>query len=93
MKFVAPLMPTLVETPRAGDDWIHEAKFDAYRWQLIIDENGTRIYTRNGRDWTSKYRELVEAAQTSALPTWQSWDLILVAGDRLVCGRDEVRVS
>ena len=64
LKFVAPLMPTLVEKPPEGDGWIHEVKFDGYRSQLIIDEDGTRIYKRNGHDWTSKYRDLVKEAET-----------------------------
>ena len=37
LKFIAPLMPTLVEQPPEGDGWIHEVKFDGYRSQLIID--------------------------------------------------------
>lgn len=37
LKFVAPLMPTLVEKLPEGDGWIHEVKFDGYRSQLIID--------------------------------------------------------
>jgi ATP-dependent DNA ligase len=35
------LLPTLVEKPPEGDDWIHEVKFDGYRSQIIIDEEGT----------------------------------------------------
>ncbi|TGQ66048.1 ATP-dependent DNA ligase [Mesorhizobium sp. M00.F.Ca.ET.186.01.1.1] len=67
LKFVAPLMPTLVDQPPEGENWLHEVKFDGYRSQLIIDEDGTRIYTRNGLDWTSKYRDLVaEAAHLGA---------------------------
>jgi len=62
LKFIPPLMPTLVEHPPEGDGWIHEVKFDGYRSQLTIDEAGTRIYTRNGHDWTGKYRDLVEEA-------------------------------
>ncbi|AZO41359.1 ATP-dependent DNA ligase [Mesorhizobium sp. M7D.F.Ca.US.005.01.1.1] len=62
LKFIEPLMPTLVEKPPEGDDWIHEVKFDGYRSQLIIDEDGTRIFTRRGLDWTSKYRDLVKEA-------------------------------
>ncbi|MES0000004.1 hypothetical protein NKJ90_14425 [Mesorhizobium sp. M0051] len=57
LKFVALLMPTLVEKPPEGDSWIHEVKFDGYRSQLIIDKDGTRIYTRNGHDWAAKYRD------------------------------------
>ena len=63
LKFVEPLLPTLVEKPPEGDDWIHEVKFDGYRSQIIIDEDGTRIFTRRGRDWTSKYRDLAGAAE------------------------------
>ncbi|RNJ42429.1 ATP-dependent DNA ligase [Mesorhizobium erdmanii] len=62
LKFVAPLMPTLVEKPPEGDNWIHEVKFDGYRSQMIVDEDGTRIYTRNGHDWTAKYSDLVKEA-------------------------------
>lgn len=61
LKFVAPLMPTLVDRPPEGEGWIHEVKFDGYRSQLIIDDDGTRIYARRGLDWTSKYRDLAAA--------------------------------
>jgi bifunctional non-homologous end joining protein LigD len=57
-------MPTLVEQPPEGDDWQHEVKFDGYRSQLIIDEDGIRIYTRNGHDWTAKYRDLVKEEES-----------------------------
>ena len=36
-------MPTLVEKPPEGDAWIHEVKFDGYRSQIVIDEEGTHI--------------------------------------------------
>lgn len=38
LKFIEPLMPTLVEKPPEGDAWIHEVKFDGYRSQIIIDD-------------------------------------------------------
>jgi DNA ligase D-like protein (predicted ligase) len=63
LKFVEPLMPTLVEKPPEGDGWIHEVKFDGYRSQMIIDDEGVRIFTRRGLDWTSKYRDLAKAAE------------------------------
>ncbi|RWP16746.1 MAG: ATP-dependent DNA ligase, partial [Mesorhizobium sp.] len=43
--------------------WSHEVKFDGYRSQIIIDADGVRIFTRRGLDWTSKYRDLAEAAK------------------------------
>ncbi|WP_027155041.1 ATP-dependent DNA ligase [Mesorhizobium sp. WSM2561] len=57
-------MPTLVAKPPQGDDWMHEAKFDGYRTQIIIDAGSARIFTRRGLDWTSKYRDLTAAART-----------------------------
>ncbi|WFP74477.1 ATP-dependent DNA ligase [Mesorhizobium sp. WSM4906] len=61
LKFIRPLEPTLVEKPPEGDGWIHEVKFDGYRSQIIIDD-GVRIFTRRGLDWTTKYRDLAKAA-------------------------------
>ncbi|MEI9410280.1 ATP-dependent DNA ligase [Mesorhizobium salmacidum] len=62
LKFIQPLMPTLVEKPPEGDHWIHEVKFDGYRSQIIKDKGGVRIFTRRGLDWTAKYRDLAKAA-------------------------------
>ncbi|UCI22850.1 ATP-dependent DNA ligase (plasmid) [Mesorhizobium sp. B2-1-8] len=62
LKFIEPLMPTLVEKPPEGDGWIHEVKFDGYRSQMIKDVGGVRIFTRRGLDWTAKYRDLAKAA-------------------------------
>ncbi|RWP68168.1 RNA ligase family protein [Mesorhizobium sp.] len=63
LEFIDPLLPTLAEKPPEGDNWIHEVKFDGYRSQIVIDAGGVRIFTRNGLDWTKKYRDLVEAAK------------------------------
>ncbi|SJM33026.1 conserved hypothetical protein [Mesorhizobium delmotii] len=56
------MMPTLVAKPPQGDDWMHEAKFDGYRSQIVIDDEGVSIFTRRGLDWTTKYRDLAKAA-------------------------------
>ncbi|WP_246811172.1 RNA ligase family protein [Mesorhizobium sp. AA22] len=50
--------------PPEGEDSIHEIKLDGYRAQVVIDEPSVRIFTRRGLDWTSKYRDLAEAAKT-----------------------------
>ncbi|TGS47520.1 MULTISPECIES: ATP-dependent DNA ligase [unclassified Mesorhizobium] len=62
LKFIEPLMPTLVEKPPEAEGWIHEVKFDGYRSQIIKDKDGVRIFTRRGLDWTAKYRDLAKAA-------------------------------
>ncbi len=62
LKFVPPMMPTLVEQPPSGDDWLHELKYDGYRTQLVISPTGVRAFTRAGQDWTARYGPLIEAA-------------------------------
>ncbi|RAZ89865.1 ATP-dependent DNA ligase [Mesorhizobium hawassense] len=62
LSFIPPLLPTLAGKPPEGDGWIHEMKFDGYRSQIVIDDQGVRIFTRSGLDWTTKYRELAKAA-------------------------------
>jgi bifunctional non-homologous end joining protein LigD len=67
LKFVPPQLPTLHDRPPEGDAWSHEVKFDGYRSQIVIDDAGTRIYTRRGLDWTSKYRDLAAYMRREAL--------------------------
>ena len=39
-----------------GDDWLHEIKFDGYRAISRIEKGSVRMYSRNGKDWTDRYR-------------------------------------
>ena len=64
LSFIEPMLPTLVKEPPEGDEWIHEIKYDGYRTQLIIDGSGVRAYTRNGFDWTDRYRLVLRAADS-----------------------------
>ena len=63
LKFIKPMEPQLVDTPPQGDEWLHEIKFDGYRTQLIKDEDGIRLITKNGYDWTGRYIHLAEEAE------------------------------
>ena len=56
------MLPTLVDEPPGGDDWIHEIKYDGYRTLLAVDGVNTRAFTRNGHDWTEKYDIVVHHA-------------------------------
>ena len=49
-----------------GDHWLHEIKYDGYRFTARRGEDGVRLYTRNGHDWTSRLPEVAEAV--AALP-------------------------
>jgi bifunctional non-homologous end joining protein LigD len=54
--FIEPQLPKLVtEPPTDEEDWIHELKFDGYRIQSHLKEGISRLFTRNGLDWTRSF--------------------------------------
>ena len=60
--YVEPMLPTLIESPPEGDDWVHEIKYDGYRTIVAVDGVDTRAFTRNGHDWSAKYNMIVHQA-------------------------------
>ncbi len=56
-----PQLPTLVDKPPAGADWLHEIKYDGYRTLCRIENGQTRLFTRNGHDWTDRYQPIASA--------------------------------
>ncbi|HEV7416330.1 MAG TPA: hypothetical protein VGN98_09235 [Tianweitania sediminis] len=62
LEFIAPQLPSLVAKPREGAEWIHEIKYDGYRTQLIVQDGACRAFTRNGHDWSAKYRRICSEA-------------------------------
>ena len=61
-EFVAPELATLVDKPPAGEDWLHEIKFDGYRMQGRIEDGRASMRTRTGLDWTERFRHIADAA-------------------------------
>src|SRR5512146_2484699 len=57
-----PQLATLVKEPPEGDAWFHEVKFDGYRIGCRIDGRKVTLVSRNGKDWTSSFPEVVKAA-------------------------------
>ncbi|MBB2719639.1 UNVERIFIED_ORG: bifunctional non-homologous end joining protein LigD [Rhizobium etli] len=77
--FIEPQLCEKLARPPAGDDWLHEIKFDGYRIQMRVADGNVTLKTRKGLDWTAKYPEIAEAA--SQLP-----DCII---DGEICALDE----
>ncbi|MGX7953569.1 non-homologous end-joining DNA ligase [Tsuneonella sp. HG249] len=61
LRFVPPMLPSLVDQPPEGDEWIHEIKYDGYRTQIHVSGGRVRAYTRNAHDWTERYGPVVRA--------------------------------
>ena len=60
-EFFSPQLATLVSEPPAGDEWLHELKFDGYRMLYHLSRGKERFLSRNGKDWTEKFPGLLEA--------------------------------
>ncbi len=58
-RFVAPQLASLVDAPPAGNDWLHEIKYDGYRAIAAVGEAGVKIYTRKGLNWTDRFHPLL----------------------------------
>jgi bifunctional non-homologous end joining protein LigD len=52
---VKPSLATLVDEAPAGDDWLHEVKFDGYRILAAIEGKRVKLISRNGLDWTPRF--------------------------------------
>src|SRR5690606_27324257 len=59
--FSPPQLATLADEPPAGDDWVHEVKFDGYRCLAAVGGRKCVCYTRSGLDWTDKFRRVADA--------------------------------
>src|ERR1051325_5788363 len=62
--FVSPQLATLVKEPPSGDEWLHELKFDGYRMLCRVDRSRVTVWSRNGKDWTEKFQNVVEAVKS-----------------------------
>ncbi|WP_448031564.1 non-homologous end-joining DNA ligase [Bradyrhizobium liaoningense] len=60
--FIEPVLAEQVDRVPRGERWIHEIKFDGYRGQIHIANHEVRIYTRNGHDWTKRFRKVAHDA-------------------------------
>jgi bifunctional non-homologous end joining protein LigD len=60
--FQEPQLATLVDEVPKGESWIHEYKYDGYRLLLAVGDGVGTAWTRNGKDWSDKFKALVKAA-------------------------------
>jgi len=59
--FCEPCLPSQVERPATGRDWIHEIKHDGFRLLARRGAERVRLFTRKGHDWTGRFPLIVEA--------------------------------
>jgi bifunctional non-homologous end joining protein LigD len=65
--FQSPQLATLADAVPDGSNWLHEIKYDGYRCLLAVAGTRAKIYTRSGKDWTSKFPDIADAAAALGL--------------------------
>ena len=59
----APELCRPARVPPAGDDWLHEVKWDGYRLLATVVRGKARLWSRNGLDWTARLAEIAAAVE------------------------------
>jgi bifunctional non-homologous end joining protein LigD len=62
-RLIPPCLPTLVKKPPSGPEWLHEVKWDGYRFVCYLQGRKVRMMTRNALDWSSNFPAIVDAVQ------------------------------
>ena len=62
---------TLVKQVPAGDEWLHEIKYDGYRMLARLENGRASIYSRNRKEWTEDLGPVARAV--ASLPAKQAW--------------------
>jgi bifunctional non-homologous end joining protein LigD len=61
--FIRPMAPTAVPHAPVGVDWLHEVKFDGWRAQLHVEGDAYTLYSKNGADFTKRFKQLAPLAK------------------------------
>lgn len=54
-------LTTLTAEPPEGEAWLHEIKLDGFRMQCRVRNGKATLITRNGLDWTHRFRAVAKA--------------------------------
>src|SRR5215470_1996067 len=63
-KWIKPQLSRVVDEAPAGNDWLHEVKYDGYRMHARLDRGKIQLLTRTGLDWSRRYPRTIEALRS-----------------------------
>ena len=88
-RWIAPQLATLVSAAPEGDGWIHEIKYDGYRFLCRVDRGAARLLTRSGLDWTERFESIASAAsQLTLTRALLDGELVVVRPDGVTSFQD-----
>lgn len=65
--------------PKGESDWLYEVKYDGYRILAYLEGSNVRLVTRNGNDYSDRFRTV-----TSPLTDWASGRAMVLDGEMVV---------
>src|SRR5215475_13663468 len=68
-KWIKPQLTRVADEAPAGDDWLHEMKYDGYRMHARLDGGKIQLLTRTGLDWSRRYQRSIEALRCLPVKT------------------------
>jgi bifunctional non-homologous end joining protein LigD len=78
----APMLATLADAVPAGEEWLHEVKWDGYRAIVTIAGGAVELTSRNGNSLTERFSSVAKAVEQAV----KTPDCVL---DGEVCALDE----
>lgn len=92
--WVPPMLAVLSKEVFSRPDWVYEAKLDGQRSLLFKKGKSVRLMTRNQKDRTSHYPDLVDAIQTSGMPDLVAdGEIVAFDGDKTSFSRLQDRMQ
>lgn len=92
--WVAPMLAVLSKEPFSHPEWVYEAKLDGQRSLLFKKGTSVRLMTRNQKDRTSHYPDLVEAIERSGMPDLiADGEIVAFEGERTSFSRLQDRMQ
>jgi bifunctional non-homologous end joining protein LigD len=81
-QFVTPQLATLVSRPPKTGDWVYEVKHDGYRMLARIADGEAKVFSRSGRDWTTRVPHIAQALARLGLDgTWLDGEIVVLRPD------------
>jgi bifunctional non-homologous end joining protein LigD len=88
------MLATLTKQVFSDPDWIYESKLDGQRSLLFRRGSEIRLMTRNEKDWTSRYPDLVEPIEAEDPPDLiADGEIVAFDGDRTSFSRLQERMQ
>jgi bifunctional non-homologous end joining protein LigD len=81
-QFITPQLATLVTEPPRTGAWLYEVKHDGYRMLCRCAKKDARLFTRSGKDWTSKLPQLAAQLRKQKLAgSWLDGEIVVLRED------------